>query len=124
MTVETIPILPSKDFDDTAGFFHRLGFEETGRWPESYLILEHPVGIELHFFWSRKLAPRSNDHGAYVRFSSAEEVDALHAAWNGIDLGDARITQPENTDYGLREFALLDPFRNLLRLGGFLQPSK
>jgi hypothetical protein len=120
MTVETIPILPSSDFDDTSAFFARLGFSETGRWPDRYLILEHPVGIELHFFWSKKLSPRSNDHGAYVRFSTSTAVDELHAAWVGLDLGNARITQPENMDYGLREFALLDPMRNLLRVGGSL----
>jgi hypothetical protein len=126
VTVETIPILPSRDFDETAEFFARLGFEEGGRWPESYLILEHPTGIELHFFWSKKLTARSNDHGAYVRFATADEVDALHATWAAADLGAGKITQPENTDYGLREFALLDPVQNLLRVGGFLpaQPSK
>ncbi len=120
MSVETIPILPSSDFDDTSAFFARLGFSENGRWPASYLILEHPVGIELHFFWSKRLRPRSNDHGAYVRFSTAAQVDDLHATWAGLELGDGRITDPEDTDYGLREFALLDPERNLLRIGGFL----
>ena len=121
MTVETIPILPSSDFDETSGFFARLGFSESGRWPGSYLILAHPVGIELHFFLSKRLRPRSNDHGAYVRFSTSEQVDDLHAAWTGIELGAGRITQPEDADYGLREFALLDPERNLLRIGGFLR---
>lgn len=123
MTVETIPILPSRSFDDTVAFWSLLGFEESGRWPESYLIVNHPAGIELHFFWSTRLSVRSNDHGAYVRFDTAGAVDELHSSWVGLDLGEGKITEPHNTDYGLREFAVLDPMRNLIRVGGFLLAS-
>jgi hypothetical protein len=126
MGVETIPILPSRDFDETIGFYALLGFGESGRWPDSYLIVAHPIGIELHFFWHPRLSPQSNDHGAYVRFGTAAEIDALHAEWATVDLGGGTLTTPSDTDFGLREFALLDPMRNLLRIGGFLpaQPSK
>lgn len=124
MTVQTIPILPSSDFDTTVGFFGPLGFEEAGRWVGSYLIVEHPIGIELHFFRHEGLSPRTNDHGAYIRFSSADAVLELHGQWRSLELGGGRVTTPEPTDYGLLEFALLDPMNNLLRIGGFLQPSK
>ena len=120
MTVRTIPILPSRDFDQTTAFWSLLGFEEVGRWPRSYLILEHTNGIELHFFWSKRLSARTNDHGAYVRFDTARAVDDLYSAWAVLDLGDGMITEPSDTDYGLREFAVLDPMRNLVRVGGFL----
>lgn len=126
MGVETIPILPSRDLDETVAFYALVGFGESGRWPESYLIVAHPVGIELHFFWHPRLSPRSNDHGAPVRFDTAAEIDALHAEWATADLGGGTLTTPDDTDFGLREFALLDPMRNLLRIGGFLsgQPAK
>lgn len=124
MTVQTIPILPSSDFDTTAEFFGLLGFEAAGRWVDSYLIIEHPIGIELHFFWHEGLSPRANDHGAYIRFSAAEAVLDLHERWCSLELGSGRVTSPEPTDYGLVEFALLDPMNNLLRIGGFLQPPK
>ena len=120
MTAETIPILPSRDFDETASFWALLGFEESGRWPESYLILNHHSGIELHFFWSQRLSVRTNDHGAYVRFDSADAIDEMYAEWAALDLGDGKITAPTDMDYGLREFAVLDPMRNLMRVGGFL----
>ena len=42
MRVDTIPILPSRDFDETVMFWTVLGFEESGRWPESYLIVARP----------------------------------------------------------------------------------
>ena len=120
MSVETIPILPSWDFDQTVGFFAPLGFVEQGRWPDSYLILRHDKGIELHFFASRRFKPKTNDHGTYVRFPTAGDVDALHTSWSRVDLAEGVLTDPEDADYGLREFALLDPMRNLLRVGGFI----
>lgn len=120
MTAVTIPILPSNDFNETSRFFGALGFGEVGRWPAAYLILEHRAGIELHFFSSPRLEAASNDHGAYVRFPTAAEVDDLYAGWVGIDLSPGRLTDPSDTDYGLREFALLDSMLNLIRVGGHL----
>jgi hypothetical protein len=117
---DVMPILPSWDFDETAAFFQRLGFFERGRWNAGYLIVDHPVGIELHFFASKRFKPSKNDHGAFVRFETASEVDGIHADWALVDLGGGELTHPIDTDYGLREFALLDSMRNLLRVGGAL----
>ena len=55
-----------------------------------------------------------------MRFDTAGAVDDLYSVWSALDLGDGRITEPQNMDYGLREFAVLDPMRNLMRVGGFL----
>lgn len=118
-----MPILPSWDFDETASFFAALGFVERGRWSDSYLIVDHEAGIELHFFASRRFSPRTNDHGVYVRFDTAEDVDLLYTAWSGVDLGAGELHEPVDTDYGLREFALLDPMRNLMRVGGIREPT-
>ena len=41
MSAVTIPILPSADFDVTAGFWADFAFAEVGRWPDEYLILRH-----------------------------------------------------------------------------------
>jgi len=113
-----MPILPSWDFNLTSAFFQQLGFTEEGRWPDSYLILSHPDGIELHFFMSPEFEPARNDHGVYIRYGSADEVGALFNAWRAIGLAEGALHSPVDTDYGLREFALLDPMRNLLRIGG------
>lgn len=116
-----MPILPSWNFDQTSAFYARLGFVEEGRWPDSYLILGHPDGIELHFFHSTEFDPVTNDHGAYIRYGSADRIDELFARWDTVELDDgAALHPPSDMDYGLREFALLDPMRNLLRIGGFL----
>ena len=115
-----MPILPSWDFDATSEFYQRLGFIEGARFPGNYLIMDHPKGIELHFFMSPEFPVEKNDHGTYIRFETAAEADALHETWAASDIGDGKLHRPHDMDYGLREFALLDPMRNLLRVGGFL----
>lgn len=125
MTIEQIPIFPSGGFDGTAAFYGHLEFFEERRFGDDYLILAHKVGLELHFF-TANVKPRINDHGAYVRFSSVGDLDGLYARWNGRCNSPAfarvagkigRLGAPVDTDYGLREFALIDHDGNLLRLG-------
>jgi hypothetical protein len=50
------------------------------------------------------------------------DADALHDDWQrfGVDHDPAtgsRLVPPMDTDYGMREFALVDPSGNLIRLG-------
>lgn len=128
MSPKQIPILPSSDFDATVAFYSRLDFVEANRFGTDYLIIEHPIGLEVHFFPS-KVKPRTNDHGGYVRFDSAEEIDTIYKRWNGLANTPAfarvagkigRLHAPVDTDYGLREFALIDHDGNLLKLGGVI----
>ncbi len=118
MPAQRIPILPSSDFDATAAFFGSIGFAETARYPGEYLILVHPAGIELHFWLSTGLVAARNDAGCYVRFPAAQEAQQLCDAWAAAGLDSDHLRPPVVTDYGLLEFALLDPDGNLLRIGG------
>ncbi len=127
-----IPVFPSSDFERTAAFYATLGFIESNRFGTNYLILEHPVGIELHFYGAGKVKSKANDHAVYIRFGSVEPVNSLHSAWEviaessgfAVVAGKAgRVLPPVDTDYGLREFALLDADGNLLRIGGSLEPE-
>lgn len=122
-----IPIFPSSDFDRTSAFYAALGFIEANRYASHYLIVEHPAQLELHFYGAGKVKSKSNDHAAYIRFATSAPVDALHEAWSSVAAepgfaeisGKAgRILPPSDTDYGLREFAVLDVDGNLLRIGG------
>jgi hypothetical protein len=50
------------------------------------------------------------------------DADSLHREWEQIGVATApatgsRLMPPGDTDYGLREFALVDPSGNLLRVG-------
>jgi catechol 2,3-dioxygenase-like lactoylglutathione lyase family enzyme len=57
-------------------------------------------------------------------FEYVEDADALFADFSAIGLPSAgipRLQGPvEATDYGLREFAVVDPDGNLLRIGSFV----
>ena len=80
-----IPILPSRDFDETAAFWALLGFTERGRWPDEYLIQRHPsLGIELHFWYSPRVDRWTNDVACYVRFDSPAATLACHHGWRDI----------------------------------------
>ncbi len=126
MGLVTIPILPSPDFDVTAAFYAVLGFVERGRWPEQYLIIEHPNGLELHFWFHADLDPPKNDAGCFVRFDSVEECRALHDTWaasSGLPPAESRaiprLHAPNGDPDGSIEWALIDAHGNLLRLGAF-----
>lgn len=120
----TIPILPSDNFDATADFYTLLGFAELARFPGEYLILEHPTGIELHFWATPTVDPARNESACYVRFPTAAEARLLHKIWASGEQPDAgRIVPPTTTDYGLLEFAVQDPHGNLVRIGGVLPTS-
>lgn len=115
-----VPILPSRDLRETLAFYERLGFENRGAEPEvwDYLIVGRG-GIELHFHAEPAVDPLTTDFGCYLRVADA---DALHAEWGRIGVAHdpatgSRLVAPVTTDYGLREFALVDPTGNLLRVG-------
>ena len=114
------PILPSRDLTATSAFYERLGFEQKGLWPGDYLILMRGE-VGLHFFLSRDHDPATSGHGCYLYVSDA---DALFAELSQLGLPAAGIPRlhgaPQDSDYGLREFALVDRDGNLLRIGSFL----
>ena len=76
MSVLQIPIFPSKSFDATAAFYGHLEFAESARHGDEYLIMSHTAGLEVHFFAS-DVKPRTNNHGAYVRFDSLSELPSF-----------------------------------------------
>jgi hypothetical protein len=126
MSAVTIPILPSRDLDETVAFYATLGFAVRGCWPD-YLILIRPEPIELHFWSNREVVAERNDVACYVRFTTAAEAQALHDAWAPVAAGWSgtfpRLVAPRPTDYGLLELAMLDPHGNLLRIGGSVTPG-
>jgi hypothetical protein len=53
-----------------------------------------------------------------------DDADALFSEWSALGLPSEGIPRlhgrPEDSDYGLREFALVDLDGNLLRVGSFI----
>jgi hypothetical protein len=67
----------------------------------------------------------TTDAGCYIRVRNA---DILHREWDQIGVSTdpatgSRLIAPTDTDYGLREFALVDKSGNLLRIGSPLVPQ-
>ena len=112
------PILPSRDLDETRRFYERLGFRLWfgGREPWAYEIVSRGH-LVVHFFPKPELSPGENDAGCYWR---VKDADRMYAQFAGLGLpreGIPRLTPPEDTPWGMREFALLDPSGNLVRIG-------
>jgi catechol 2,3-dioxygenase-like lactoylglutathione lyase family enzyme len=118
------PILPSRDLEATAGFYEELGFERRGLWPGEYLIVMR-WDLGLHFFHHPQLDPWTSIAGCYLY---VKDADALHAEFAALGLPDSGIPRlhgtPEDADHGLREFAVVDPDGNLLRIGSFLAGAR
>ena len=114
------PILPSRDLRESLAFYERLGFELVGAPPETYdYLVVRRGGIELHFWLKQDVDPLTTDASCYLRVADA---DALHAEWDAIGVPTdretgSRLMPPGDTDYGLREFALVDRSGNLVRVG-------
>jgi catechol 2,3-dioxygenase-like lactoylglutathione lyase family enzyme len=117
------PILPSRDLEATTAFYSRLGFERKGLWPDEYLIVSRG-DVGLHFFFAPDTDPFASVAGCYLYVADA---DALFAEFSRLDLPDSGIPRlhgaPQDSDYGLREFALVDLDGNLLRIGSLIEST-
>lgn len=112
-----IPTLPSRSLPDTLAFYARLGF--TGRvlgTEDAYAVLTRGA-VELHFFAHPALDPATSHAGCYVR---VQDADAMHDAFGAAALpaaGIPRLDRIADRPWGMREFAVVDPDGNLLRIG-------
>jgi catechol 2,3-dioxygenase-like lactoylglutathione lyase family enzyme len=113
-----IPTLPSRDLDKTIAFYQPFGFEVPFRHPdpEGYIIMRYGT-IEMHFFHWPQLDPSASLSACYLRVS---DVDALYQNFASARLparGIPSLGGIERKFYGMREFRLIDPDGNLLRVG-------
>lgn len=114
-----IPILPARDLRETRAFYELLHFGAAGWWPESfggYAILVRG-DLTMHFFSHPELEPEENNGQCYWRVG---DPDGLHTELSQLDLAPwphARLAAIEDKPWGTREFSLLDPSCNLIRIG-------
>ena len=112
-----IPILPSRFVNDTLAFFRRLGFDgKIWGHPYSYAILRRGT-VELHFFTHEELRPAESNAGCYIRVSDVESIYRDFALAELPRRGIPRQDALEDKPWGMREFAIVDPDGNLLRIG-------
>jgi catechol 2,3-dioxygenase-like lactoylglutathione lyase family enzyme len=116
-----IPTLPSRCVSDTLAFYQRLGFEgdilgDGG----SYAILRRGT-VELHFFAHAELRPAESSAGCYIRVLDVESIYHDFASAQLPRRGIPRQDPLEDKPWGMREFAIVDPDGNLLRIGQTLR---
>jgi catechol 2,3-dioxygenase-like lactoylglutathione lyase family enzyme len=110
---KAIPILPMRDARATTAFYERLGFRlQFDASAAGKYAFARRGDVEIHFFAHPEVDPKSNDAGCYVR---VEDADALHAEFLAAAIeGLAAIG---DKPWGMREFHIIDPSGNLLRIG-------
>jgi catechol 2,3-dioxygenase-like lactoylglutathione lyase family enzyme len=112
-----IPILPSRSVGATAAFYRRLGFEGGAHeFDSNYAILRRGA-VELHFFTHRELVPEASCAGCYLRVLDVESFYRQLSSSQLPRSGIPRMEIIEDKPWGLREFAVIDPDGNLLRIG-------
>jgi hypothetical protein len=114
------PVFPVASVTAALAHYRKLGFEgrpyvETSPDGPIYGFLSWGA-VEIHLALVRGLDPRTTTSACYLYVSDAK---ALHAAWRAAGVG-GRLTDPEDTAYGLREFAHIDLDGNLVRVGSEL----
>jgi len=114
---KAIPILPMRETDATLAFYARLGFAVVLRQdiPDPYAIVTRGP-LELHFAGRPDHDPRTTAGACYLRVGDPDALRAAFAA--GLEGAEGyRLTPVEDKPWRMREFALVDPDGNLLRVG-------
>src|ERR1017187_845778 len=112
-----IPMLPSRSVSDTLAFCRRLGLDGKILGDrDSYAILTRGT-VELHFFTHSELRPAESCAGCYVRVLDVKEVYQAFALAQLPEKGIPRMDVLEDKPWRMREFAIVDPDGNLLRIG-------
>lgn len=113
---QTIPVLPSSDFDRTRQFYARLGFRLISVYPD-YLLLERD-GQELHFFLEEGDPAHGHGHSHFSAYLRAAGLNELHASIQSAGLA---VQPPAARPWGMIEMEIIDPDGSLLRFGEALE---
>jgi hypothetical protein len=113
MLTEINPKLPMRDKALTRDYYlNNLGFKELGDY-EDYLMVGKD-NIEIHFFEFKKLYPKENYGQVYIRTNNITKLYQELLIKNVAIHPNGHL---ETKPWGQKEFALLDPDKNLLTFG-------
>ena len=118
MADRAAPILPSRDYDVTASFYHQLGFEEIARYdpPDGPWLIMGRGPIWLHFFRHEHDPYASN----WMLYLHLDDPDAWADEFRSLGLPSEHIPRfgdIEDKPWGMREFVIVDPDGTLIRAG-------
>lgn len=112
-----IPTLPCRSVGATTAFYRQLGFEGGAHAFNGDYAIFRRGALELHFFTHRELVPEESSAGCYLRVLDVQSLYDAFAASKLPGAGIPRMDRLEDKPWGLREFAIVDPDGNLLRIG-------
>ena len=112
-----IPILPSRAVGATVAFYKRLGFDGGAHEFDANYAIVRRGAVELHFFTHKELVPAESSAGCYIRVTDVESFYRECSICQLPSKGIPRMEILEDKPWGLREFAIVDPDGNLLRIG-------
>ena len=102
-----VPVLATADLGASIVFWEAAGFESE-RYGADFAVLERD-GVELHLVEPQ---PGGRDRGA--AYLLVRDVDDVHRAWAAAGLA---VTELRDEPWGMREFTLVDPGGNRIRVG-------
>jgi catechol 2,3-dioxygenase-like lactoylglutathione lyase family enzyme len=118
MEERAIPILPCRSIAAAVAFHQRVGLAASlvidG--PDGYAILRDGA-VELHFAAVPGLDPATSSAACYLRVADADEWYDRCRRLGLPPRGVPRLGPIADQPWAMREFALVDPDGNLLRIG-------
>ncbi|WP_052423202.1 bleomycin resistance protein [Nonomuraea candida] len=110
---DVAPVVPVRDLQAALARYRRLGFAVRAYEGEARYGFVERGSVSLHLTEWDEHDPARTAAAVYLYVSDA---DALHAEWAAAGVT-GRLGQPSDTEYGLREFAYVDPDGTLHRVG-------
>jgi catechol 2,3-dioxygenase-like lactoylglutathione lyase family enzyme len=108
--VAPTPIFATVNMDASRRFYEAAGFE-VDAYDDGYAFVLRGGREVLHLARSEIVEPGRNAAACYI---NTPEADAWHVAWSVADLPVGEIA---DRPWGMREFEVIDPSGNLLRIG-------
>lgn len=109
------PVLPARSLDRALAHYTQLGFETSESEHGDYGFAKRDQ-VWIHFAAAPDLDRDAEGGACYIYVADA---DVLYEEWRDSKALGVLIP-PGDTDYGLREFAHIDPDGNLIRIGSWL----
>jgi len=104
--------MPTTDVARSVGWYRAAGFAVE---VHGDFVMTRRDDIELFLSPNPEHDPKRTASCVYVRVTDA---DALHAGWTAAAVG---VGELRDTDYRMREFALIDPDGNMMLFGSPLK---
>lgn len=101
--------MPTTDITRTVKFYETLGFAVE---VHGDFVTTRRDAVEVFLSFKPDHDPKRTASCVYIY---VDDADALHALWQ--EAGIVGLRELRNTDYKMREFALIDPDGNLMLYG-------